>query len=273
MDLSEVLERLAVEPQAPIDLAEAALLIARDEYPQLEVVSYLREIENLADDSQRYLGRSFDEQISGLCYFLFHEIGFRGNQQHYYDPRNSFLNQVIDRLTGIPITLSLVVMAVGERLGLRIQGIALPGHFIAMAEQQGERIVFDPYHQGVRLSAADCERLVRHSAGVEMHLTLAQLEPASPAAIVTRVLNNLKGCYLRRGDFPRAIRVIQRLCQVAPQDHVQLRDLGTCWMRMGRPGRAIDPLEMYLQRTSLSEDRDAVIKLLQLARSELAQWN
>ncbi len=273
MDLSDILENLAEDPHASIDLAEAALWIARDEYPRLDIEAYLSQLDGLAHEGRRFLGQTLDSRVAGLSLFLFHEMGFQGNHQHYYDPRNSYLNEVMDRFTGIPISLSLVTMAVGQRLGMEIFGVALPGHFVTMAVEKGRRIVFDPYHQGVCLTAADCERLVRQAAGVEMQVHLPDLEPASAAAIVTRVLNNLKGCYLRRGDFPRAIRTIQRLRQVAPRDLVQLRDLGACWMQMGRPGRAIDPLERYLEMTPAGEDRDTVIKLLNQARSTIAQWN
>lgn len=273
MDLSDILDRLAEDPKASIDLAEAALWIARDEYPRLDIEAYLSQLDGLAHEGRRYLGRTLESKVAGLSLFLFREMGFRGNHEHYYDPRNSYLNDVMDRLTGIPISLSLVAMAVGRRLGMHILGVALPGHFVAMAIEDKRRVVFDPYHGGVCLTAADCERLVRQAAGVEMQVNVAELEPASSAAVVTRILNNLKGCYLRRGDFPRAIRVIQRLRQVAPQDLVQLRDLGACWMQMGRPGRAIDHLELYLQLTPVGEDRETVVKLLNQARSEIAQWN
>lgn len=274
MNLSELLEQLSDDPHADIDLAEAALSIAVDEYPRLDIPRYMNQIDRLADEGRPLAARSLADQVAALSRFLFYHVGFRGNRQHYYDPRNSYLNEVLDRRTGIPISLSLITLAIGRRWGLAIHGVALPGHFVVMAEHDGERIVFDPYHQGELLDTTDCEHLVLNSAGIEMSLgSLYDLEPASPAAIVTRVLNNLKGCYLRLRDFPRAIRVIQRLRQITPDDHVQLRDLGACWMRLGHPGRAIDPLEMYLRRKPDGEDHEAVIKLLQAARSELAQWN
>lgn len=273
MDLSATLEMLAAEPAAPVDLPEVALHIARDEYPNLNAEDYLKQLDGLAHEGRSHLGNSLDSQVAGLCRFLFHEVGFAGNQKEYYDPRNSYLNEVLDRLTGIPITLSLVTMAVGERLGLHIGGVALPGHFVVMAEKGSERIVFDPFHQGRRLEAGDCRLLVRESAGVDVDMTLAALEPAPPAAIVTRVLTNLKGCYMRDGDFRRAARVVKRLRQVVPADWSQARDLGACYLQMGNPGKAIDAFSVYLEQAPEALDRKAVAKLVRKARSELARWN
>jgi regulator of sirC expression with transglutaminase-like and TPR domain len=208
-----------------------------------------------------------------LCRFLFHDVGFTGNQREYYDPRNSYLNDVLDRQTGIPISLSLVTMAVGQRLGMNIHGVALPGHFVVMAELRGKRVVFDPFHQGRLLEVDDCQNLVRESAGVDVELTLDALEPATPAAILTRVLTNLKGCYLRENDFRRAVRVVKRLRQIAPTDWSQARDLGTCYLHMGKPGPAIDAFNLYLRQLPDALDRKAVAKLLRKARSEVARWN
>jgi regulator of sirC expression with transglutaminase-like and TPR domain len=273
MDLSATLEMLAAEPAAPVDLAEVALLIARDEYPHLDVEAYLKQLDGLAHEGRSYLGHSLESQVAGLCRFLFHDVGLAGNQKEYYDARNSFLNEVLDRLTGIPITLSLVTMAVGERLGMRISGVALPGHFVAMAARGAQRIVFDPFNQGRRLEGGDCRLVVRESAGVDVDLTLAALEPAAPAAIVTRVLTNLKSCYLRDADFSRAARVVRRLRQVVPGDLSQARDLGACYLQMGNPGKAINAFTVYLEQAPAALDRKAVAKLLRKARSEVARWN
>ncbi len=273
MDLTATLEMLAAEPAAPVDLAEVALHIAGDEYPNLDPEDYLKQLDGLAHEGRSYFGSSLESQVAGLCRFLFHDVGFTGNQKQYYDARNSYLNEVLDRFTGIPITLSLVTMAVGERLGVRISGVALPGHFVVMAQCGGERIVFDPFHHGRRLEAGDCRLLVRESAGVEIDLSLAALEPAAPAAIITRLLTNLKGSYLRDGDFRRAARVLKRLRQVAPADASQVRDLGACYLQMGNPGKAVDAFNLYLGQAPEAIDRQAVTKLLRKARSEVARWN
>src|SRR5207245_2321666 len=124
---------------------ELALGLARDEYPDLDVEAYLSELAGMAHEAARYLRGGLEARVTGLCRYLFHEMGFRGNQQDYYDPRNSYLNQVLDRRTGIPIALSVVAMAVGNRAGLEVVGVGLPGHFVVKAVADGQEILFDPF--------------------------------------------------------------------------------------------------------------------------------
>src|SRR5436190_22548499 len=130
MNLDAVLTELAHNPALPCDLAELALHLARDEYPRLDVEAYLGELNSMAREARHYVRGDFPARVCGLCRYLFHEMGFRGNPQHYYDARNSYFNQVLDRRTGIPITLSAVAMAVGARADLHVIGVGLPGHFI-----------------------------------------------------------------------------------------------------------------------------------------------
>src|SRR6266849_11162092 len=137
MDLDDALTQLADDPAACCDLAEVALRLAGDEYPGLDVEAHLSELDGMAHEVQSYLRGSLQARVSGLCRYLFHDMGFRGNQEEYYDPRNSYFNQVLDRKTGLPITLSAVAMAVGTRAGLHVVGIGLPGHFLAKAIGNG----------------------------------------------------------------------------------------------------------------------------------------
>lgn len=273
MNLDVILRLLAREPEADIDPAVIALYLARDEYPHLDVEGYVNELDGMAREARRYLGSSFESQVSGLCRYLFHEMGFHGNFTEYYDPRNSYLNDVLDRQSGIPITLSVVAMAVGRRLGMRVDGIGLPGHFVAMASDGNEQILFDPFHEGRRLLPADCSELIRQSAGLEIEATPNILRPASTGAVVTRMLTNLKGCYLRVGEFKRASRIVRRLRQIAPDDWTQARDLGVCYLRAGAPGKAIDALRLYLRKRPNAADADTVRQLLQRAKSEVSRWN
>src|SRR5262249_22310190 len=128
--LDTVLEQLSRDPAASFDVAEIALQLARDEYPRLDVDAYLAEIAPLAHQAQNYARGKFTARVDGLCRYIFHELGFRGNKKDYYDPRNSYFNQVLDRRKGIPITLAAVMMALAQRVGLHMVGIGLPGHFI-----------------------------------------------------------------------------------------------------------------------------------------------
>jgi regulator of sirC expression with transglutaminase-like and TPR domain len=273
MDVDAALFRLAANPAAPVDLAELALHLARDEYPDADVEAYLNELAGMAHEARRYLRGTLGARVHGLCRYLFHEMGFRGNQQEYYDPRNSYLNQVLDRRTGLPITLSIVAMAVGARAGLNVVGVGLPGHFVAKAMDGEDEIVFDPFHGGRMLTPEECETLVHQVTGESFTATPESLRAELPGRIVFRMLSNLKGTYLRTRDFHRAARVIERLRQLAPHDLLQRRDLGICLLQDGQAGKAIDHLAAYLEEPSEGDDREKIEELLKKARGEVARWN
>ena len=205
--------------------------------------------------------------------YLFHDLGFHGNERDYYDPRNSYLNDVLDRRMGLPITLSVIAMAVGTRAGLEVAGVGLPGHFIAKATARGEEIYFDPFHGGRVLSPADCETLVEQVTGVPFQATPDALAPVSVGALVQRMLNNLKGAYLKQADFLRGARIIARLHQLCPDDVSQVRDLGVCLLQASRPGAAIDHLSAYLAVEPPPVDSRSVRDLLEQAQGEVARWN
>lgn len=273
MNLDLALTLLSQTPDAPLDLAEVALLLARDEYPALDVEAYLSELDGMAHEARAHLRGPLVQRVKGLCRYLFHDLGFRGNQRDYYDARNSYLNDVLDRRIGIPIALSAVAMVVGRRAGLEVVGVGLPGHFIAKASQDGEEVLFDPFHGGRRLTPEKCQRLVEQVTSAPFEVNEEALRPVSLAAMVMRMLNNLKAVYLRDGDFPRAARVIERLRQLAPNDPLQHRDLGATLIRAGQAGRAIDHLQAYLDVWPQAEDAVAVEKLLNQARGSVARWN
>lgn len=274
MNLETALTHLAQNPAAPLDLAELVLLLARDEYPNLDVEAYLSELTGMAHEARAQVrGSSLRKRVAGLCRYLFHDLGFRGNAQDYYDPRNSYLNEVLDRRLGLPITLSVVAMVVGQRAGLNVVGVGLPGHFVAKAMADGQEVLFDPYHGGRPLSREQCEHLVEQVSGVAFTATPAALQAVPLGFIVLRMLTNLKGVYLRQGDFTRAVRTIERLSLLCPTDPLQRRDLGASLLNAGEPGKAIDPLQAYLDAVPDAEDIEAVRGLLGQARSAVAQWN
>jgi regulator of sirC expression with transglutaminase-like and TPR domain len=273
MDLDTALTLLADNPVAPLDLAELALHLARDEYPRLDVEGYLAELDAMAHELRPQLRGSLPTRVRRLARYLFHDLGFRGNSQDYYDPRNSYLNDVMDRRLGLPIALSVLAMAVGGRAGLQITGVGLPGHFVAKAAAAGEEVLFDPFHGGRLLTPADCEALVRQQSGAEFEASAAHLASAPLAGILLRMLTNLKLVYLRAEDFVRAVRVIERLRQLSPNDPLQQRDLGASLLQAGLEGRAIDPLSAYLKASPNAEDAATVERLLAQARGAVARWN
>lgn len=273
MNADLMLARLADEPDAPLDLAEVALALARDEYPDLDAEAYLSELAGMAHEAQHRLRGSLRAKVRGLGRYLFQDMGFRGNEKDYYDPRNSYLNEVLDRRMGIPIALSAVAMAVGSRAGLSIVGVGLPGHFVAKAIEGEAEVLFDPFHGGRLLAPPDCERLVAKAAGTPFVANRQSLGAVPLAHIVQRMLTNLKGVHLGSGDFVRAVRVMERLRQLCPLDVVQRRDLGAVLARIGRPGEAIDHLTAYLEAAPAGPDAESVRKVLDEARAGIARWN
>jgi regulator of sirC expression with transglutaminase-like and TPR domain len=273
MDLDTALAQLAHDASASLDLAELALQVARDEYADLDVDAYLGQLAGMAHEARRYLRGSLPARVTGLCRYLFHDMGFRGNTQSYYDPRNSYLNDVLERRTGLPILLSTVAIAVGTRAGLEVVGVGLPGHFVVKAVADGSEVIFDPFHGGRQLEPEQCEILVEQVTGMTFQANAASLAALPVGLIVLRILNNLKGTYLRDGDFDRAVRVIERIRQLSPDDVVQRRDLGISLVRAGQPGRALDHLQVYLSTAPDADDAETVRRFLNEARLEVARWN
>jgi regulator of sirC expression with transglutaminase-like and TPR domain len=273
MNLDAALELLSRNPGAPLDVAELALTLAADEYPHLDVEGWLGEIDAMAQEARRLMRGSASARVHGLCRYLFHEMGFHGNKDNYYDSRNSYLNQVLERRTGIPISLSAITIAVGRRAGLSIEGVGLPGHFIVKATDGPEEILFDPFHGGRVLQRSDCANLVRQVTGEDFAVTDEALAPIALAAMVRRMLNNLKAIYLRAEDYPRSVRVIQRLRQLDPHDPLQHRDLGVCLLHANQPGRALGHLEAYLDAMPTADDADTVRGFIKQVRALLASMN
>jgi regulator of sirC expression with transglutaminase-like and TPR domain len=274
MKLTTALTELAADPYHPVDLARVALLIAHDAYPQMNPWFYLRRLDRLADQLRTRLRGSLEARTAELSSFLFEECGFAGNTEHYYDPRNSYLNKVLDRQIGLPISLSLIAMAVGTRAGLPVVGVALPGHFVAKSiGSNGDQVLFDPFNGGGFLDVDGCEALVTAITGRPFDVTPQALAATSPGAFILRMLNNLKTAYLADRSHLRAARIARRLVQLLPDDPTQQRDLGLLFVQAGRCGSAIDPLRRYLNAVPEADDFGDVQKILGRALDEVAKWN
>jgi regulator of sirC expression with transglutaminase-like and TPR domain len=245
----DVWTELARCPDEAIDLARVALYLAREDYVRLDVEAYLGRLDRLAATVRRRLaadaapGRVLDE----LSELLFIEEGFHGNEADYYDVRNSYLNEVLDRRTGLPITLSLVFLEVGWRLGLPVYGVGFPGHFIVGCSlAPNGRLLLDPFNRGALLTPADCRELLHHVYGDAVPFRSWYLQPATRRQMLVRVLNNLKGQYLRVGDLERALRAVQRIRAVAPEAYQTLHDQAVLRFRLGDLNGARADLLRYL---------------------------
>lgn len=267
-------ERLLRREARP-DLTRIALEIARDAYPDLEPGPYLERIEALAARVRdRAPAAAKARQVLGqINWVLFVEEGFQGNTEDYYDPKNSYLNQVIERKTGIPISLSVLYRAVAHRLGLEMEGVNLPAHFMLRVDRGDETIFVDPFHAGALLDRQGCERRVAELVGRPVVLSDLELAPCGLDLVVTRMLRNLKAIYLRGHDFSTALPVQRRLAALNPDDPLEQRDLGMLCLQLDRPADAIAPLQSLLDARPEPEDADAIRALLRAARREVATWN
>ncbi len=218
-------------PESELDLGRAALAIAEIEHPGLETVPYLARLDELAARSGVAREPAGRARLDRLSAFLFEQEGFRGNADDYYDPRNSCLNDVLDRRLGIPITLSVLMLEIGRRVGLAIAGIGLPGHFVVGAQVGGAMVVVDPFGGGRALTREDADALVSRAVGQAVNLTDAHFTPASKREIITRMLLNLKGIYARREDWGKALAVLDRLLIVDPENRAHAGERGTALAR------------------------------------------
>lgn len=201
-------------PDPDVDLGRAALAIARIEHPALLDGPQLARLDELARRSGAGRAPAGRPRLERLCAFLFREAGFRGNVDDYYDPRNSCLNDVLDRRLGLPITLSVLTMEVGRRVGLTVEGIGLPGHFVVGVHVGDARVMVDPFGRGRVLAREEAVSLVAQVLGQPVPLTDAHFAPTPKQRIIARMLLNLKAIYVRRAEWGKALAVLDRLVLV-----------------------------------------------------------
>lgn len=246
------------------DLATTALLIARLEYPHLDASQYLGRLDQMGGDALQRLADTPQEdalgRVEALNQYLFNEQGFAGNNEQYDDPRDNLLNSVLDRRTGIPITLALVYIEVARRAGVSIEGVNFPGHFLLRMPHRTERsthvdtdLIVDPFHGGAILSENDCRRLLRHHVGSQAEFNPRLLMRATKLQIIIRMLVNLKRIYVRMRSFPQGRAVTELLLALDPSAMTELRDRGLLAYHLNDFSAALRDLEAYLRYTSRGE--------------------
>jgi len=276
ISLDAALEAFAREVNRPadaIDLARAALVMGQFEYPDLDVAAYLNRLDHLAELASQTIA-STDLPALMLAQFLFDTLGFAGDSVNYTDPRNSFLNEVLERRLGIPISLSVLFLEVAQRAGVRAEGVGLPGHFIVrVVLDSGQVIYLDPFHGGAILSEADCRERVRVLTDGKLPFNEAFLNPVNARYILTRMLNNLKNFYAAASDFYRASKVVERLLVMNPGDPNETRNLGLLYGLLGKRRQALALLEEYLQSRPDAADAEVIKRhVVELSRAA-SRWN
>lgn len=250
---------IASLPDERIRLAEAALWIAAEEQPGLDPEPWLGRLDEMGQRLRPRLEALRDplDRVERLADFLSDEIGLRGNADDYYDPRNSYLNEVIDRGLGIPITLALIYIEVGQRAGVPLEGVGFPGHFL-LRHSHHTQLVIDPFDRGRLLTLDDCKVMLEKLSNGTLPFDTRLLRPSTPRQILIRMLNNLRGVYLHRGEQLRVIGVLDRVLLLDPDDVGARRDRGLLSLRWGDPECGIEDLERYLVLEPEAPDHDAI---------------
>ena len=258
------LERFAeLVSSEQFNLAEASPLVAEDVYPDLDVAAYLARLDDIATAiRKRIASDAFAEQkVLALNYYLFNELHFVGNAADYYDPRNSYLNEVLERRTGIPLTLSIVYLEVGRRLGLNLKGVSFPGHFLVKLVVKKGQLVLDPFIGGEAQSESDLrQRLAQVMPAGEAETVPIHryLQPASSRQVIARMLRNLKTIYLQAQQLEQALAVMHRMLLVVPESAEELRDRGLLYQRLECFRPALSDLQNYLRRRPQAPDASEI---------------
>ncbi len=266
---------IAALDEDAFSLDRAALALAMEEYPYLNVQEYLRRLDTLAARAGALAGvdRSPVNIIESINEVLFVQEGLRGNSEDYYDPRNSFLNEVLDRKLGVPISLSVVYMETARRIGFVVEGIGLPGHFLMKHVADEREIIIDAYDLGRILTPGDCQDLLDRMHDGEITMNSAMLQPMGKKAIITRMLYNLKGIYSQREQYYKAISAIDKILMLNPGAHSEIRDRGILYMQTSLFAKALADLESYLAHTAAPDDVLYVKNHIRTLRSIVCEGN
>ncbi len=261
---AEQWRRITRMPDEDVSLAEGALWIAAGEYPGLAVGSYLTQLDEMAAKLRSRLRADVAtaEKLLALNHFLFSELGFTGNTDDYYDPRNSFLNEVLERKLGIPITLGVVYIEIGRRIGLGLHGVSFPGHFLVKCPLRDGVVVLDPYSSGVSLGVDELQQRLRaagSTADVDDAMLSHLLSAASNKEVLARMLRNLKGVYGQQDDWLRALAASERLIALTPEDcGEEYRDRGGIYLKLECFRAALGDFGTYLKQCPGAPDAGAV---------------
>ena len=273
---AEQFAALVDRPEGNVDVARAALVYALNEYPELDVGACLARLDALGESARARIddaGREPFAALDALNEFLFEEEGFAGNTKAYRDPRNSFLNEVLERRLGIPITLSVVYCEVAARAGLPVRGVGFPGHFLVRHDAPQGEIFLDPFNAGRILNDEELQEMLARFAGPEAGLEEAHLRPATARETLARMLRNLKGIYAAGAAQEKLLWVTELLLLLEPDVPEEIRDRGAVLANLQRYREAVPFLLQYLEKRPEAEDAEEVRKTIRFLRRMAAQLN
>lgn len=254
------------QPDRQINLELAALYLAQEEYPEIDITAYTTQLDRMAVDLQKRLPEASYplKVIQTINRYLYDELGYYGNRDNYYDPRNSFLTDVLDRRTGIPISLALVYLALARRVDFPMVGVGLPGHFLIRPLVDDMEVFVDAFHQGEILFPQDCQERLNQLYGRPIELQPAFLTAVTNRQFLARMLGNLKGIYINQGQVDKALAAIERILLLFPQAPGELRDRGILYYRLNRLTEARQDLSTYLNLAPDAADALAIQELLEM---------
>ena len=265
-ELADILRR----PDTEISLDRAVFLLAVEEYPDLDIDAQVHRLDDLAKQVAERVEKTSGgfEPLEVLNHFLYQEQGFVGDREDYRDPRNCYLNQVLDRRMGIPITLAVLHMEVGRRVGVPLEGVNFPGHFL-LRHAVHRQVLLDPYGGGRFLTPLECAELLERMTDGQIPYSEDLLTSATRVQILERLLNNLRSIYMARGDVARALATLERLLLFRPEDHALRRDLGLLLLQYGEMVAGIEEIERYLEESPEPPDRQKLEELLDQAKKNI----
>lgn len=265
--------RLIGRPEEDLDLGRAALILAGEEYPDLDLEQSLSMLDRMAEAAGELMGAHAlpAQRAEVLGRYLFQELGFHGNSDDYYNPENSYFNRVLERRTGIPITLCLLFIEVGRRIGLRCHGVGMPGHFLVGLE--GDDIYFDPFNGSGPLNSTGCRQIAQRLFGERLDWQDSYLTPCTKYEFLYRILNNLKIVYERTDALDKALRVVELMSKVRPDLTSTYLELAALQFRQQMYRSAISSLEAYLREAGDASDASQVRAWIESIRVTLSRLN
>ena len=268
-------ERMVSRPEPLLDLAHAALLIAAENDPQVDVGAELRRIDGWADELKSRLDPSWNnlQKLARLRRFLFEELGFAGDGKDYFSPSNSLLHEVIQRRRGIPLTLGILMMELGWRIGMPFEGVGFPGHFLVRLAGEPGDLLLDPFQHGMSVHEEDCRRMLSEITRGTVEFTPRLIESVDKRQMIVRLLHNLKSSYVKRGEDEFALGAVERLLILDPDDLTQVRDRGLLLFRLQRYSPALEALRRYLAEAGEADDRAAIEQTVAALRQKLETLN
>jgi regulator of sirC expression with transglutaminase-like and TPR domain len=275
MNAQHKFSQIAALDESVFPLDRAALALGLEEYPGLDIDDYLQRLDTLAARVEVIAGqdRSSAAVLEALREVLFVQEGLVGNKDDYYDPRNSYLNEVLDRKIGIPISLSVIVMEVARRIDFVIQGIGFPGHFLLKRTEGDRETLMDAFNRGKIVNQTECQELLDQIYGGSVSVQPSYLQPMDKKAIISRMLFNLKAIYYQREDYYKALSMIERILMLNPGMSTEIRDRGLLFMQTSLFAKALSDLEYYLANAPAAEDHSYIAAHIQTLRKIISANN